>query len=327
MSCVPCCSGARWFGSIGGLAMTRNDANAFWTTYQTNVNTNQLMQTKEAGGNWGGGGQVTFGRWWCCCGTGLGVQFVYWQLWGMGGNSSITSATNNLSTPIDLQAVNITSGAGTFAAGHFFDNSPEHRISRVDNVTNLELNLLQQQIYSTPNFCTLTALAGFRYFRFQETLQFGSVAFGDAFGSNGGANEAYLQSTVTNNLYGVQIGMLANFAISPKCGAFITPKVGVYGNSIVSRNRLYTGDGFSTFDIHGQKTAFSMLAEIDLGTYYWLSQNCQVFAGWRVVGVSQVALGDNQFLPYLADNAGYGLIKSNGDLILTGGFAGLAFTF
>ena len=40
-----------------------------------------------------------------------------------------------------------------------------------------------------------------------------------------------------------------------------------------------------------------------------------------------MALGDNQFLPYLADNAGFGQVKANGDLILTGGFAGLAFTF
>ena len=327
MSCIPCCNSARWFGSIGGLAMTRNDANAFWTTYQTNVNANQLMQTKEAGGNWGSGGQVTFGRWWCCCGTGLGVQFVYWQLWGMGGYSHITDPTNNLSTPIDLGGVNMNTSTGPQAAGHFFDNSPEHRIWRTDNITNLEINFLQQQIYSTPNFCTLTMLAGFRYFRFQEALTFGSVAFGDTFGSNGGANEAYLRTQVTNNLFGAQIGMLANFAISPKCGAYIQPKVGAFGNSITARNQLYTGDGFTTFDIHSAKTAFSLLAEVDLGTYYWLTQNCQVFAGWRVIGVSQVALGDSQFLPYLADTAGYGTIKANGDLILTGGFAGLAFAF
>ncbi len=307
--------------------MTRNAPNAFWTTYQTNVNQNQLMETREASGAWGNGGQVTFGRWWCCCGTGMGVQFVYWQLWGMGGYKNITDPTNNLSTPIDLGGVNITSGAGTFPAGHFFDNSPEHRIWRNDNITNLELNFLQQQIYAQQNFCTLTMLAGFRYFRFQESLTFGSVAFGDTFGSAGGANEAYLRTQVTNNMYGAQIGMLANFAMSPTCGAYIQPKIGAMGNSITSRNQLYTGDGFSQFDIHGSKTAFSLLAEVDIGTYYWLTQNCQIFAGWRVVGVSQVALGDNQFLPYLADTAGFGQVKANGDLILTGGFAGLAFTF
>jgi hypothetical protein len=257
----------------------------------------------------------------------VGVQFVYWQVWGMGGYSNITSATNTLSTPIDLGGVNITSGAGTFPAGHFFDNSPEHQIWRTDNVSNFEINFLHQQIYAAPNFCTLTCLAGFRYFRFQETLTFGSVAFGDTFGSNGGANEAYLRTQVTNNLFGAQIGVLANFAISPKFGAYVQPKVGAFGNGITANNQLYTGDGFSNFNIQSYKTAFSLLAEVDLGTYYWLTQNCQVFAGWRVIGVSNIALGDNQFLPYLADTAGYGTIKANGDLILTGGFAGLAFTF
>ncbi len=325
--CIPTCCGARWFGSIGGLAMTRNAPNAFWTTYQTNVNSNQLMETQQAGGNWGGGGQVTFGRWWCCCNTGLGVQFVYWQIWGMGGYSNITSATNNLSTPIDLGGVNITSGAGTFPAGQFFDNSPEHRIWRTDNVVNLEINFLEQQMYATPNFCTMTFLAGFRYFRFQEALTFGSVAFGDSFGQNGGADEAYLRSQCTNNLFGGQIGMLTNFALSPTWGFYLQPKVGAFANSITVRNQLYTGDGFSQFDIQSYKTAFSLLAELDIGTYYWLTPNCQIFAGWRVLGVSNLALGDNQFLPYLADTAGYGTVKANGDLILTGGFAGVAFTF
>jgi hypothetical protein len=245
----------------------------------------------------------------------------------MGGFSHVTSPGNLLSTPIDLGGVNITSGAGTFPAGNFFDNSPEHRIWRNDNITNLELNVLNQQIYAVRNRANITWLAGFRYFRFQESLTFGSVASGFAFGQNGGADEAYLRSQVTNNMYGVKMGLLANANITPSWGVYAQPKMGAFGNSIVSRNQLYTGDGFSTFDIHGQKTAFSLLGELDLGSYYWLCPNCQIYAGWRVVAISQVALGDNQFLPYLADSAGYGLIKSNGDLILTGAFAGLAFTF
>jgi hypothetical protein len=329
-SCIPCCTGSgQWFGSIGGLAMTRNNPNPFWTTYQTNQNSLQLMNTSQATGNWGGGGQVTFGRWWCGCGcnAGIGLQVVYWQVFGMGGYSNLTSASSNLSTPIDLGGVNITSGAGTFPAGNFFDNSPEHRIWRNDQILNLELNVLHQQIYASPNRVNLTCLAGFRYFRFQEALTFGSVAFGDTFGQNGGADEAYLRTQVTNNLFGAQIGLLANWSVTQRCGFYALPKMGVFGNNITARNQLYTGDGYSQFDIHSTKNALSLLGELDLGTYFWLSPNCQLFAGWRVIGVSQVALGDNQILPYLADTAGYGTIKANGDLILTGGFAGLAFTF
>ncbi len=58
-----------------------------------------------------------------------------------------------------------------------------------------------------------------------------------------------------------------------------------------------------------------------------MSPNCQLFFGWRVIGVSNVALADNQFLPYIADSAGFQRVKSNGDVILTGAFAGFSVMF
>ena len=58
-----------------------------------------------------------------------------------------------------------------------------------------------------------------------------------------------------------------------------------------------------------------------------MTPNCQLYLGWRVIGVSHVALADNQFLPYIADSAGFQRVKSNGDVILTGAFAGFSFTF
>ena len=49
--------------------------------------------------------------------------------------------------------------------------------------------------------------------------------------------------------------------------------------------------------------------------------------GYRVLGVTNVALGDNQFLPFLADAGGFADVKDNGSLILHGATAGLQFTF
>ena len=45
-----------WFTYFGALAMTRNRANPYWTTYQTNNKPNQLMNTQNAGAGWAGGG-------------------------------------------------------------------------------------------------------------------------------------------------------------------------------------------------------------------------------------------------------------------------------
>lgn len=193
---------------------------------------------------------------------------------------------------------------------------------------NLELNGLVQPIYSNPGCFNVSLLAGFRYFRFQDILTYGSAKdpSGD-FNANGGADAAYQQSNVTNNLFGGQIGTLLNFAITPTFGVFALPKAGLFGNQINITNSMYTGNGIYGYNYHASQTVCSLLGELDTGAYWWMTPNCQLFFGWRVIGVSNVALADNQFLPYAQDAAGFQSVKSNGDLILTGGFGGLAFTF
>ena len=74
------------------------------------------------------------------------------------GYSNITSANNTLSTPIDLGGVNITSGAGTFPAGNFFDNSPEHRLWRIKGLLN-DVQLHPASLESYPSlFRVLTQI-------------------------------------------------------------------------------------------------------------------------------------------------------------------------
>ena len=196
----PC--GGPWFGSVGALGMTRNTPNAFWTTSQANFDPNQILNTKQAGnGQWGPGGQVMFGRWFCpcaCanpCGTTCGpqymygLQFVYWQLADM--NSSVGANSNalglgptNLNTPIDM-----TTGAGGITLNgnqvdHYFDGTTNQGIWRTNRFLNIEINGLVQPIYNNPGCFSATLLGGFRYFRFQDILTYGSAAgtsnFGDA---------------------------------------------------------------------------------------------------------------------------------------------------
>ncbi len=85
--------------------MTRNTPNAYWTTFLNPNNADQVLNTKQAGqGLWGGGGQVTFGRWWCpCCSNpcscgpqyAYGLQFTYWQIGDMSGSASVFNAGGN----------------------------------------------------------------------------------------------------------------------------------------------------------------------------------------------------------------------------------------
>ncbi len=324
-SCNTCnsCCGPRWFGAVGGLAMSRNRANPFWTTYQTNNNVNQLLNTQNAGAGWAGGGQITAGVIGCC---GTGLAFTYWGLAPMTGFTSITDPNNNLSTPINLQTQTGNVMIGTNPASFYFDNSHEQTISRADYVNSFEINVFQAYLVNNSRL-QVAALAGFRYFRFGENLTYGAVAFGHNFGDNGGADQAYLGFSCINNLYGAQIGSLINYRVTDRLGVFFIPKAGIFSNQMNCTAQLYSGDGMQGFNISAHKTDASFLGELDTGLNWAFTQNIRGYIGYRVVGLANVALGDNQFLPFLADTQGFGQVKQNGSLLLYGGFAGVAWAF
>jgi len=332
------CRKAGFFGGVGGLVMGRNRANPYWTTSESGNIANRLLNTQDAGANWTGGGQVTvgygFGGGGSCshcdgcggCGTylGPGIAFTYWGLAPMTGSASVRDVNDNLSTTINLD----TPGPvliGARPASDFFDNSREQRITRDDRVDNFELNLLQGGW--TLGRMQMVALVGFRYFRFDERLSFGAAAAGTEFGDNGGADSAFLNFRTTNNLYGGQVGALFNYNVTDRFSVFMVPKAGIYGNQMIGRTQLFTGDGQFAFDIAGQKSDVAFLGEIETGFSYSLWNNWRVFMGYRVVGVANVALADNQFLPYLSDTQGFSEVKQSGSLILHGAFMGVGWVF
>ncbi|MCC7084514.1 MAG: BBP7 family outer membrane beta-barrel protein [Pirellulales bacterium] len=347
-----CCDNVcpRWSVWANGLWMGRNMPNNFWTTYESGNNSNQLLYFP--GADWGGGFEVG-GNYWFGCPTGCntcgglnpycnccyqnGIQVLYWGIWGMNGNSSIYDPNNNLSTPIDLGFVDFNNNPGILPQ-QFFDNSRSHRVTRDDQIHNIEINLLAIPCCTGCQNLHLMWLAGVRYFRFTDALQFGALAgtspTNAQFGDNP-ADEAFLNADVQNNLVGFQIGTRADYCIHNRWTIFATPKVGIYGNHVTGQNSLYTGDGlYGTFQDSGNAlnftnsaNTFSMLASIDVGFTYAFTPNWLFTAGYRVVAASQVALADNQIPHYLADEAQWRSINTNGDLILHGGFAGLEYRF
>ena len=90
---TPCC--ANWFGSVAFLYMSRNEPNRLWTTYDSADNTNQLPT--DALTEWGAGGEVSFGRYFCCgC---FAVEATYWGLESLNGYSSQSISGGTVSTP------------------------------------------------------------------------------------------------------------------------------------------------------------------------------------------------------------------------------------
>ena len=170
-------------------------------------------------------------------------------------------------------------------------------------------------------------LAGVRYFRFNEDLLFGSAAGGSTFTTNGGADAAYLDTNVISNLVGFQIGARSNWWITPLWSIYWQPMVGIFGNHMQQQMRLYRGDGVVGFDLNSTGNDVSFLGQLDLGVQRRIGRYCSLYAGYRVLGISGIALADNQIPPFLIDAPVIRDIDSNGDLILHGGVFGLMWNY
>jgi hypothetical protein len=321
--------------------MGRNRPNAYWTSFEANVD-DLVLNTQSAGADWTGGWQVNVGYLFggggggcgTCCGpcgpcgsggcgfTGPGIGFTYWGLGNMGGFAQADSATDELFATFTLLDPSTASGQveiGGQPFSDFFDDSASHRIFRDDSASNYELNLF----FGAFNHVrwTVVPFVGFRYFRFDERLAFAGLAGGGTWGGNGGVDQAALTFRTINNLYGLQMGTYANYMVTPRFSWFIGPKVGLFGNQMNGRSTLVRGDGVVGFDVLAHKSDFSLLGEVDTGFSWFFGPRFMAYAGYRVLGVTNVALGDNQFVQGIGD------IKQSGSLILHGVMMGGGWTY
>ncbi len=320
-SAIGCCL-PTWYGYAGGLVMTRNQPNKYWTTYDQANNNAQIMNTAEAKVHGAGGAEFTIGYRICCEES---IEATYWGLWDMSGACSITSATNNLGTPMDT-----TNGAGGLLLGgqtpdSFFTNAHQMLIWRNDQANNVEVNWAYNPWGADSSSCIRTTwLTGFRFFNFNENLLWTSVAGGFTYGSNGGANEANLDVRTENTLYGFQIGNRVDWQVTDRFSIFGTPKMGIYGNHAQSESTYYRGDGIQNFDITGSKNLVSFLGQFDLGMKYDINDHWSATAGYRVVVATGIALSDSQIPAFLAAAGDFAEVKTNNDLVLHGVFAGIS---
>jgi hypothetical protein len=240
----------------------------------------------------------------------------------MNGFAQVDSATDELNSTFTL--LDPSTGSGQVEIGgqpfsDFFDDSASHRIFRDDSAANYELNLF----FGAFNHYrwTVVPFLGFRYFRFDERLGFAGLIGGSTWGANGGLDQAQLSFRTVNSLYGLQLGTYANYMIFNRFGWYIGPKVGVFGNDMSNRAILARGDGLEAFDVTAHKSDFSLLGEIDTGFTWFFGPRFMAYMGYRVLGVTNVALGDNQFVQGIGD------VQQSGSLILHGVMMGGGFTF
>lgn len=325
-ACASCCEPARplWFGSIYGLVMTRDKPNRTWFSANSANFDDQLLNGQDVADDWGGGGGVTFGRAFCGCGDGCSMpalQVSYWGLEPLEDEAVLTGGFYN--TPIYLS----DNPLGVGFADAYFDGSPEHRLSRRNEVHNIELNILEYPIFNPNRTVNVSWLAGVRFFKFDDDLLFSAVRNGFTYGDP--QNTAFYDVDVENNMIGAQLGAYANLWLTDRLSLYATPKFGIYNNYMTQNQSLYLleANGAPGFDIGAKKNDLSFLAEIDVGVNYRFSRCVTAFIGYRAVAVTGVALADDQVPQFLNDTPEIERIESNGSLILHGATAGLWFNY
>ncbi len=234
-----------------------------------------------------------------------------------------------MSTPLLVDSIEFAGVNGTV----YFDGADDHYILRHDTFENLELNFLHMPVAVGGPCCPLDLswLVGFRYFHFDENLIFGTE-------KEGLPDDARLADHIYNNLFGVQMGWEAGYRIGCTWRAFAATKVGLYDNHIENNFNAYLTNNVianptaasgvvGSYPVGACKDQFSVLAQLDVGLQWQFHPQWNAFVGYRLIAATGMGFADHQFLTYVVDLPEYGRIKSNGDLLLHGAFAGVEFQF
>jgi len=332
--CGPC-----WFGYAGGLYMTRDRGNHTMFSYFDTASENQLLDTRDASMDWSGGYEIRLGRTFCDCAFAL--ELGYWEL--DPGSTEINlyaPAAGSLNSTYDFGRLQYNDGTNPQAAvNNWYDDSQRHRLRRTFEIRSAELNFLSGGGYgmccaNPSSGLQLSWGVGIRFFQFNEGLQFATSHDYAQFGVTP-TGEMFYDIDVDNQLYGGQIGFRAEWTVSDRLSFHAGTKFGVYNNHIKHWSRIGGHNGAAVvvggpndgmvYDVRSSKDDIAFLGEFDLGMGYRFTQHWRLRAGYRLVGISGIALAPNQ-IPYnFAGIQDVVNVDSNGSMLIHGGYAGLEF--
>lgn len=349
--CAPCdigcapCAAPCWYVGLTGLYMTRdlNNIPRTWTTADGIVQAMQLTNTNSTftdGGNNGSGGgdlwqegaEVTFG--YCLpCWCKWSIQGSYWQMDEWNGYASTTSPMS-VSTPL---AINDIEFAGVNAST-FFDGADEHRLWRDFEFRNLELNMVYHPVRPCGGMgrWNVTGLVGVRYMKFDDHILFGSLASGGDWAVP--TDQAYLEDSISNDLFGIQVGANVQRHLWKRLSFNFTPKIGILNNHVENRFHAYRGDGLAanptaasgvtgSYPVDGETNQLSFLMEANFGLSYHIGCRWELTAGYRFLAMTGMGLVENQIPQYIVDIPEIADLDTTGYVLLHGGYAGVTYRF
>ena len=230
--------------------------------------------------------------------------------------------------------------AGTFSAADIFNAASVHQVTRDTEIRNVEFNILRLgrvgQRKKNGRAISHEYLLGFRYFEFNESVDYSARAFP----TNSVITQANYQNEVSNSLYGIQVGGRSEIGLLRRLSLIVGTKAGVFSNDVSNDQTVnFTQRGAPTvtatpIDPSGANLPFSasrnditLLGELDLGLTYQVTDNSRLRVGYRAVYVPDVAFATAQTDILFAQPQFGDRPDSDDDLILHGGYLGLEVAF
>ncbi len=337
--CLPNC-GCKfpgWYGGIYGLYMTRSDSTRTFLSFDSVAPNVALLQTSDALPQNGGGFETRIGHYLSDC---WGIEAGYWGFFPDSESASVrhSDLTGDLSSALYFDNLNYHNGVYEDCVRCWYGqpgfSSEMHQVTRSFQAHNIELNLVRNP-YRRCGCVHFELLAGVRYLRFDDGLQFSTDSTGTMFGDDPN-NELHYDVEIQNNLVGFQIGGRADRYFWDCFGLHIGSKLGIYNNHLRHRQRLYGGNGNAyiagtnqEYVIDTSDDDIAFLGELFAGASYNLGRCWRLTGGYRAITVCGAGLSTSQ-IPRdreFANLARAGQIDSGECLLLHGAYFGAEYNW
>ena len=309
-----------------------------------------------------GGYELGVGRYIGCGKYAIGASY-----WGLSPDASLARIDDTAFGPLATNLpFNVLSSSqpgkieglylGVTPMSESFRNASEHRLESQREFHNLDMNFywfatggsarqpfaprcdesrswtLSQQPtgpnapwFHIPSRLRLSLYSGVRWFQFQDAIDYR-------------ANDAYFQSDIRNDLWGLQTGAISHWSMTPRWSLWSNINAGVYNNR--GTKRLLAGDqaGLATvvspgasngtsfdFDVSGNSTA--LLGETSTGLGWHIARGWTANVGYRVLGVSGIGTAEGQIPSDFRIPSQSSSIQTSESLILHGFTLGATYNF
>ena len=324
------------------LIMTHDKRGGFVTSIDSTSGDPELLFCQPEYGNlWHGGFEIGGGYCFNC-----GQNAIEASYWGLYPSEGTITARGNLDSMIDFADLDYDGGDGNA----YFDGSRAHRVAFEQEFHSFEVNLLGNSCQGGPFGCGMCGccspygcnarrlgfgwIAGLRYINFTEDWMFSCDTDDTRFDNS--RSELNYEVDLENHLFGFQLGGGINYCVTERLTAYATSKFGVYGNQIDMRQEIYGRNGRVTINngdfagdncvIEGSDTDLAFAGQFDLGGRWAINQRLSVNFGYRLLGLTGVAVTEDNVAQGNFQNVlGIADVQTGGSLLLHGGFAGLTY--